>query len=357
MSILISLVVIGLLSVILGLLNILLPAREQEVIIAYVAATVEEDASNEPKVTIQQRQLPTPPSASATVANVITTTAPTSVSIPDTNEMTSIESPDFGSSDDFGMGFGFDAQGEAQGIMTAFGRVSSGGMTGYLFDMKKNRKEEPVVNFNSALVHVRGENYQQRSFKDYYRAEVNLSFSYLVLDNTSADLGPKSFQAEDEIEPSRWFAVYEGVLSSDHDKEVRFLGRFDDTILVFLNEEVVFDGSWGGQYSKIYQECSSRGEQSSLPRVIGRTTCIGDYVQLNAGDELRIVVAEIPGGRMGGGLFIEEKGVENPGIKDDGKYRYIPFTTSAITSEDAQILEGKQMSIEVEQVPVFKVNN
>ena len=116
---------------------------------------------------------------------------------------------------------------------------------------------------------------------------------------------------------------------------------------------MVFDGSWGPEYSDIYNECNSRGAQGPYPRIVGRNACVSEYLNLNAGDEIRIVVAEVPGGRMGGGLFIEEKGVENPGLKDDGKYRLIPFSTDDLTEEDVKLLSEKQLPIETKKVPAF----
>ncbi len=357
-SLLISVGVILLLGLTLGLLTIIIPNKEPEVIIAYAAAPQEQETTQDPKVKIQKRQVPTPPASSSAVANVMTTTAPTSISIPDTNQMVSVDAPDFGSSDDFGMGFGFGEESQAQGMMTAFGRVSSGGMTGYLFDMKQDRRGDPTSDFNSNLQEVRKKKYQHSGFKDFYKADVELSFSYLAIDYTSADVGPASFQAEDEIEPRQWFAVYEGTLASTHSKQVRFLGRFDDTILVYLNDKVVFDGSWNGSYSDLHSECNLRGSQAKdYPKIVGRNVCIGDYVNLKAGDNLRIVVAEIPGGRLGGGLFIEEKGVKNPGLKANGEYRYIPFTTNELTDEDITLLEDKNTPIETGNVPYFPIEN
>jgi len=131
-SLLISLVVIALLGTVLGLLTILIPSKEVETIISYQAPAVEEETTNEPKVRVQQRQVPTPPSAASAVANVITTTAPTSVSIPDTNTMTNVESPDFGSMDDFGMGFGME---EAMSSTTSFfGSKVTGSRICYVID-------------------------------------------------------------------------------------------------------------------------------------------------------------------------------------------------------------------------------
>jgi len=137
-SIIISLVVIGLIAVILALLTIFIPAKEVEAIISYQAATVDEEVNNEPKIRVQQRQMPTPPSAASAVANVITTTAPTSVSIPDTNTMTNVESPDFGSMDDFGMGFGFEDT--MSSTTSFFGSKVSGTRICYVIDYSLSMK-------------------------------------------------------------------------------------------------------------------------------------------------------------------------------------------------------------------------
>ena len=356
-SFLISIGVIVVLGVLLQALFIFIPEKRIETIVTYQAESVDLETVTEPTIKKQTRTTPTPPAASSAVANVITTSAPTAISVPDTNQFLSVDAPDFGSSNDFGMGFGFDGEAQSEGVMTAFGRVSSNGMRGYLYDLKQHRRGRKDVDFAAALSHVKEHNFDKDSFKDYYQADVPLSFSYLAIDNSPADLGPQSFQAEGEIQPMRWFAVYDGTLKADHKRQVRFLGRFDDLILVYLNDRIIFDGSWGPEYSDVYSDCNSRGERAGYPRILRRTVCIGDYVRLNAGDRLRIVVAEIPGGRMGGGLFIEEKGVKNPGHKDDGAYRYVPFSTGEISDEDAKILEAKEFPVEVKKVPVFEMND
>jgi len=150
-SLLISLVVIALLGTILGVLTILIPAKDVETIISYQAPTLEEETTNEPKVRVQQRQVPTPPSAASAVANVITTTAPTSVSIPDTNTMTNVESPDFGSMDDFGMGFGFE---EAMSSSTSFfGAKVTGSRICYVIDYSLSMRGKRDALMREELTH------------------------------------------------------------------------------------------------------------------------------------------------------------------------------------------------------------
>ena len=131
-SILVSLLVIALLCVVLGLMTILIPTKEVETMISYQAPAVEQEVSNEPKVRVQNNRVVTPPSAASAVVNVITTTSQTSISIPDTNVMTNTESPDFGSMDDFGMGFGVE---EAMSSSTSFfGSEVSGTRIAYVID-------------------------------------------------------------------------------------------------------------------------------------------------------------------------------------------------------------------------------
>ena len=81
------------------------PYREAEQpFVSYQAPPVA--VSEAPLVGKQKRQSPVPPAASAPIADVITTTAPTAISIPGTQAVTTVEAPNFGSTDDFAMGFG-----------------------------------------------------------------------------------------------------------------------------------------------------------------------------------------------------------------------------------------------------------
>ena len=366
-SLLIAFVVISLMGVVLGLLTILIPAKEVETIISYQAPVVEEETNDEPKVRVQQRQVPTPPSAASAVANVITTTAPTSVSIPDTNSMTNVESPDFGSMDDFGMGFGFEETMSAG--TTAFGKMNSSGLQGFLVDIKQDPKGElndlgefyqqgaslgqNTARFKEEISSIMRKRYSQDSFGKYFKASNTLGYSTLVLDKGSADIGPKCFGAENEIQPSGWIAVYEGVLAANHSKKVRFLGRFDDILLVYVNEKLVLDGSWQAGYTQDYSDFNVKHEKA--PKLGGRDAAMGPYISLRAGDEIRVVVGEVPGGSIVGGLFIEEEGVENPGYKKDGQYRYIPFCTQELNEEDRGNLRSKKLTVEADEIPVFTI--
>ncbi len=137
-SFLVSIAVIAALGGVLKALFILIPEKKVEAIISYQAPPVEKETTKEVTIKKQIRQTPTPPAASSAVANVITTTAPTAISIPDSNQLVSVDAPDFGSSDDFGMGFGF---GEASSSATTFfGSTVSGSNIAYVIDYSLSMK-------------------------------------------------------------------------------------------------------------------------------------------------------------------------------------------------------------------------
>ncbi len=137
-SFLVSIAVIAALGGILQALFILIPEKKIETIISYQVPPAEKETTKDVTIQKQTRQTPTPPAASSAVANVITTTAPTAVSVPDTNQMVSVDAPDFGSSDDFGMGFGFgDASSSAT---TFFGSSVTGNRIAYVIDYSLSMK-------------------------------------------------------------------------------------------------------------------------------------------------------------------------------------------------------------------------
>ena len=53
-----------------------------------------------------------------------------------------------------------------------------------------------------------------------------------TFDKDDAEVGPKSFEADKDIEPKTWPAVYEGGFAEAARRPFRFTGRFDDTLEV-----------------------------------------------------------------------------------------------------------------------------
>ena len=374
-SLLLAIVIVLLIGACFAFLMIITPHQAQEVIISYNATTTQEDTSDEPKVQVRQSVIQPPASSSAAFNNVITTSSATSISIPDTEVMSSIDTPDFGMSDSFGMGFGFE-ESATNGLITAFGGAASTGMEGYIYDLKVKRPksldeekeltkigEIPFENMsfgrNIQLYQglddsIRRGKYSRKALKDYFVSPNSLNFNYLVIDAQNADIGPACFGAEKDIKPMAWVVVYEGVLDMTPAKPIRFSGRFDDILLVYVNDKIVFDGSHLAGYTDLFEEMEIHPHAPAM-RGVPSGTLMSQYISLKEGDRMRIVVSEIPGGHLGGGLFVEEQGVENPGLAKDGIYRPIPFCTKELTEDDKEILSKKRsFPLSIEDIPIFK---
>lgn len=357
-SIIIALLSVILLGLFLFLLKVLIPSKAVETIITYNAPTEVAEEVIKEKVVPVSRSKPTPPSAASSAVNVITSTAPTAISIPDSEVESFVESIEFGEADDFGASVGsFDGAGSAgAGFMTAFGRTGGGGLKGKLYDVKQSTRQDnraggySIQSFQARTEKARDQLYESSTLREFYKAKSSLSFSYLAIDTSPATIGPESFQAADEIKPSAWIVVYEGTLAEDAKRQIRLYGKFDDILIVYINDEMVLDASWSPGYTA---EGQSKGIIEGAPRR-AYFGC-SDYLSLKEGDKIRIVVGEVPGGQMGGGLYVEERGVENPGVRRDGVFTLIPFSTLSLSKEDQDILKSKKLPMEVRDVPVFPV--
>ena len=360
-SLLISLATIGALAGLLTILTIIIPSKEVETIISYKAPTVEpDDSTTEPTIQQQVRTTPQPPAAASAVANVITSTAPSSFSVPDTNIFTTSESDNFGSSDNFADSFGSDPTGAG---FTAFGSTDATGLVGFIFDIKQTDKQKKsklgeiydrgtklrgrIGQFqkDEKFQKIKSSGYTFDSFDDFYKGEQSLNFTFLVVDNVDATTGPEAFGAGEEIAPSAWVAVYEGVFAEAPRKPFRFSGLFDDILIVYINDKVVFDGSWQNGYTDYFDESESYKQGGDKNMRVA-----GSYISPKVGDKIRIVVGEVPGGLIGGGLFIEEEG-------RDTVRAPIPFTSVPIEGEVREILEAKVRPMTLDDVPVFRFSN
>ena len=130
---------------------------------------------------------------------------------------------------------------------------------------------------------------------------------------------------------------------------MRFTGRFDDILVVYINDKIVFDGSWDEYTGKL-----ALGNELPGPSFFKRTPMVrGDkFIPISKGDRIRILVGEVPGGKVGGGLFVAEEGVKYKKNKA-GQDILPPFVTVPLTSEDIKRLEQINYPMELQNVPVF----
>ena len=175
--------------------------------------------------------------------------------------LTDSMSLDFGASEGFGTGWGSSGMGAGagSGSFTLFGKVGGGGLVGSFYDQKIDREKRitplgeiyrsgrsRVKSGHAQAVQDLAEvNYSEESLEQYYKASTELSYTHLVMENQIATAAPEAFGVEKEVTPSGWIVVYQGKITAPKSKKYRFVGVFDDLMMVYINDELVFDGSWG----------------------------------------------------------------------------------------------------------------
>jgi len=361
---LLSVIGFALICVLLLIISLATTLRNDEEMVTYSNITSKNPEVTRPEMTDQVQKNPASPAAH--MAKLIASPVPSPTAIP-VPEITLTEpSIDFGNANDFGEGWG-DGSGSGSsggGGFTAFGKTRGSGMSGYFYDLKQSLRKSPttlgkfyatntggsrVGVFKDEIEKLNRGRYSDSRLRKYYKANKKLNFTHLVMAQTGADAAPKAFDVEKEVAPSGWIVVYEGNVVSDHAKDFRFVGRYDDLLLIFINNKIVFDGSWSDHSGKFNMSTDIAG-----PSLVNVPMKASPFLDLKRGNKLRIVIGESPGGLVGGGIFIEEK---------DTKYRKTasgnkilpPFTTEPLRMEDMKRLEGLNYPIETIQVPVFRI--
>jgi|GEM_PF-3379347 len=352
-SIVITVLTIALLALLLFFIFLKPLMIEVPTIVTYQGSQ-EDDAEISKKKIVNQVQKK-PAAASSNIAKVIASTSPSNVTIPIPEVDTPDPSSDFGSSADFGSGWGGDGAGFGGGKMTPFGRVGGGGLQGSLYDLKQDRSKKTNKQYMvSTYQKLEKSRFSDSSLRDFYKAPENLSFTNLVMSaQTDAAIGPESFGAKKEVEPSAWIVVYQGRLGKVPSGDYQFVGLFDDILMVYVDDKLVLDASFGPDYSNL--------KQVAKPGAVmrrGKPMIVGKWVSLRQGVKLKIIVGESPGGHLGGGLFIREKGKKYD--QEEGGDVLPPFTTVELSAEDKSRMKKIPMMnlsgnfpIELNDVPVF----
>jgi hypothetical protein len=162
---------------------------------------------------------------------------------------------------------------------------------------------------------------------------------------------------EKEVEPRGWFVHYSGMVTPPKAGSYRFVGFFDDLLIVYVNNKPVLDGSWvpmagvgeGKHDDEIRQEFKG-------PPVAGtRTAYFGKWVKMHEPFKLDIVVGETPGGRVGGLLMVQDKNAKYE-ERADGTPILPIFATTKLEMDDLKRLQDDPYAKAVQiakDIPVF----
>jgi len=310
-----------------------------------------------------------PPSATApSPSRVIAANIASVVAIPTSTERVDV-SEDFGSDDSLNEGWG-NFGGESSEALGNFGSITkvSGTIEGYLYDFKQTPKGKPVEDYSThqrssdfadRIKRLHSRRFSESSLRRHYRAKTPLYLQYISIPISSAQDGPRFFQAEEEVKPSGWIAHYRGKVVAPKNGTFRFAGTADDYISVMLDDKFKLTAAWGSMQEQIRVK-DSNAEEDDIPGdkrgPLGREPLVyGSWFTVRKGQEIDIAltVGERPGGRAGFVLLIQEQGVE---YRKNGEQNILPpFTMGALTEDDiTKFKEFPGWEIETENVPVFK---
>ena len=150
-------------------------------------------------------------------------------------------------------------------------------------------------------------------FAPYYRAAQKLYTTQIFIPTIYSEFGPASFGIPDgpDFDPYLWCVHYKGKIAHKDGGRFRFRGLGDDILIVRVNGEIVFDGSWDA----FRDECTGFQPESADDRryFIGHAVCgVGNWFELEAGEpvEMEVLIGEIPGERFCAYLLIEDESVD-----------------------------------------------
>jgi hypothetical protein len=305
--------------------------REETV---FEAAPVEVTPQKEPEynVNIQQRNQSTPPPK----PQVLAVNNASDLDIPALDIDLNVESSAVYGRSGGGFGGALSAVREmsVDFKLTDFGYTgqTEGTLEGTLIDLKRDRSGKGSgANRTQAIREFTDGDWNVRDLtRKFYSAKNKLYSSYWMIAMGPASNAPKSFGVEGEIEPSGILALYEGTYRPSRSMEMRFCGSADDAIIIRLDDKIVFDGSRSNEYSKF--DLNKNGRHRALAGM-NTPTYFGDWIKLDASKsyDLKILLAEVPGGLFGCALFYQLKKDE-----DDQKFRL--FSTKAFTAEEKKLL-------------------
>jgi hypothetical protein len=185
------------------------------------------------------------------------------------------------------------------------------GLVGNFYDAKQTRSRKPTnvdVNQFSALVtKFVNEGWKESVLNDYYKAPNTLYTTQIFIPNMSANEGPKAFDVDKEVQPSRWLVHYKCRISPPRSGDFRFVGAGDDYLVVRLNNKVVLDQGFAKATDWKPEKYYNYG-WTGVPNGFAR----GDKFHAVAGQyyDMEVLISERPGGLVFFCLMVEEQDTE-----------------------------------------------
>ena len=183
----------------------------------------------------------------------------------------------------------------------------AGDLVGTMYDLKRSADgadREP--NYLEDVRHVLAGRLTGTAFADFYRVTNQLYLTQLFVPVMPAEQGPAAFSAGDQVKPRNWLIHYRGTIRAPTAGKYRFVGMFDDLLMVLVDGKIVMEFLWTGDPTP----WAPTEFVDQHPCYAGRPLVYGDWVDLDPREAHRIdiLVGEHPGGLVGGLLMVQEKG-------------------------------------------------
>jgi hypothetical protein len=201
---------------------------------------------------------------------------------------------------------------------SVFGRSERKGATliGIFYDLKQTQRREPIPdfakNYATSIDEFLVAGFDEALLNRFFRAATPLYTTQFAIPMMSAAGAPKAFGVESVVKPSYWIVHYKGQVAPPSDGFYRFVGNFDDLLVVAINRKVILDGCRPDtRFPRLnWKEPADKG-----PRVAANELSrYGDWVELKAGKpvDLDILIGERPGGQFHGVVLYEKRGETYP---------------------------------------------
>ena len=333
--------------------------KEPEIVAAVVAPPTQKDVQIEKKQIAKLAKEASSSSAASPIAKLIRASVTAAIAVP---EVTKFSDGPLGLGEgDFGAGFGTSGSGGSGGKgqgsgSTLFGARTGDGLVGRLYDLKQTPNRQPTKAdatnpkvYGKILQNMIRRDFSPSSVEDYFRASTELKFTYLAIPKVSAQSGPTAFQVQKEVKPAGWVVHYTGKVIPPEEGFWRFVGYFDDVVIVMINDRVVFDGSWFH-----FTESSASRKEFGGPSLISDNKAVaGRWFKASGPMEIDVIVGECPGGSLGGALMVEKRGANYEKRKDGTPILPI-FATRNLDKTDVARLRSFHYKL-AKETPVFQV--
>lgn len=247
----------------------------------------------------------------------------------------------------------------------ASGSFIEGALIGRLIDFKRDSAGVNRVDYtddgywSDARSLVEGD-FSEQALARFYRPPKAMAFTHLLMRRQPAENGPKAFGAEELMQSRGWAAYYKGTIVPEAAGRYRFVGYFDDQLVVRLDHKVVLEANWGGGKKLKPRritgwaptDAACCGKWAGFHGIVSPLVP-GDWFEVEAGKPLfiELMIGERSGSKVGGLLLIQQAGVEYP--KDHVGRPILPiFSTRPLSWQDREYIQALKYKISTD-APLF----